>query len=202
MFSVSLGADNASPSGYQRSKAAGETRVLAAQGEDLAVSVFRPSVIFGPGDSFLNLFAGLLKLAPVLPLANARARFQPVFVGDVATAFADAIDNPACFGQAFDLCGPRIYSLSELVELTAHQLDIKATVVPLGVTSSYWFARLMELKPGRKLMTRDNHYAMLQDNVCGPLCPTCATPLETVIGYLGGADPRSRYGSHRSQAGR
>lgn len=197
-----LGADNASPSAYQRSKAAGEARVLAAQGPELNVSVFRPSVIFGSGDSFLNLFASLLKIAPVLPLANAKARFQPVFVGDVAQAFANAIDDQASYGQASDLCGPKVYSLRELVELTARQLDLPARILPLGETSSYWFARLMELKPGRKLMTRDNHYSMLQDNVCDPHCRCQATSLESVIGYLGGTGPRSRYDAHRSQAGR
>ena len=197
-----LGADNASRSVYQRSKAAGETRVLAAQGMDLDVTVFRPSVIYGPGDSFLTLFAELLKMAPVVPLAGAAARFQPVFVGDVARAFADALDNPASFGQRIDLCGPKVYSLRELIELTAQTLGLERRILPLGESASYLFARLMELKPGRKLMTRDNHYAMLTDNVCPPGCEPQPTALESAIGYLREAGVRRRYMRHRSQAGR
>jgi NADH dehydrogenase len=86
-----LGAEVNSRSAYQRSKGAGEALVLQAA-DQLAVTVFRPSVIFGPGDSFLTMFADVLKIAPVMPLAGGNARFQPVFVGDVARAFADALD--------------------------------------------------------------------------------------------------------------
>jgi NADH dehydrogenase len=199
MSALSASAD--SRSRYQRSKHAGEVAVLGTK--NLRATVFRPSVIFGPGDSFLTLFAGLLKLAPVLPLAGASARFQPVYVGDVARAFADALDDRASYGRALDLCGPRVYTLAELVELTAASLGLKRCVLPLGATASYWFARLMELKPGSKLMTRDNHYAMLSDNVCGA-DQNCAgaTPLESVIGYLREADARRSYMRFRAHAGR
>ncbi len=197
-----LGADANSRSAYQRSKAAGEALVMQAE---LAVTVFRPSVIFGPGDSFLSLFADLLKLAPVLPLADAQARFQPVFVGDVARAFADALMQPETHGQRYNLCGPQIYSLAELVRLSAASLGLCRAVLPLGETASYWFARLMELKPGKKLMTRDNHYAMLTDNVCPDGFPARfgqPTPLASVIGYLKEADPRRSYMAYRAHAGR
>jgi NADH dehydrogenase len=199
-----LGAAANSRSAYQRSKAAGEALVLQAAGE-LAVTVFRPSVIFGPGDSFLSLFADLLKLAPVLPLAGGNARFQPVFVGDVARAFADALDQPETHAQAYNLCGPKVYSLAELVRLTASSLDMCRVIVPLGVSPSYVFAMLMELKPGQKIMTRDNHYAMLTDNVCPDGFPPLfgkATALESVIGYLKEADPRRGYTAYRAHAGR
>lgn len=198
-----LGANTESRSAYQRSKAAGEALVM--QADDLAVTVFRPSVIFGPGDSFLTMFADLLKLAPVVPLAGGNARFQPVFVGDVARAFADALDLPESHGQRYNLCGPRVYSLAELVQLTAKTLDLCRVVVPLGQTPSYWFAMLMELKPGAKIMTRDNHYAMLTDNVCPAGFPALfgkATALESVIGYLKETDPRRNYTGYRSHAGR
>jgi NADH dehydrogenase len=200
-----LGAEPASRSAYQRSKAEGEALVLKATGPQLQVTVFRPSVIFGPGDSFLTMFARLLKLAPLVPLAGAAARFQPVFVGDVARAFADALDNPATFGQRYNLCGPRVYTLAELVKLTADTLDMTRLVLPLGNAASYLFARLMEFKPGNKLMTRDNHYAMLTDNVCPEGFPALfgkPTALESVIGYLREADPRRAYHGHRSRAGR
>lgn len=198
-----LGADSNSRSAYQRSKAEGEALVLKAA--DLDVTVFRPSVIFGPGDSFLTMFAQLLKLAPVVPLAGASARFQPVFVGDVARAFADALDKPESFRLAYNLCGPKVYTLAELVRLTARALGMTRFVLPLGNTASYWFARMMELKPGAKIMTRDNHYAMLTDNVCPAGFPALfgqPTALESVIGYLREAHPRRHYHGFRSQAGR
>ncbi len=198
-----LGADPASRSAYQRSKAEGEALVLKAA--DLDVTVFRPSVIFGPGDSFLSLFGDLMQLAPVIPLAGASARFQPVFVADVARAFADALDRPETIGQAYDLCGPEVYTLAQLVKLTAGALGLRRVVVPLGAGPSYAFARLMELKPGQKVMTRDNWYAMQADNVCPADCPAPfgpPTPLESVIGYLREAHPRRHYHGFRARAGR
>lgn len=199
-----LGADGGSRSVYQQSKAGGEKRVLMAK--DLDVTVFRPSVIFGPGDNFLNLFADLLELAPVVPLADGHARFQPVHVADVARAFALAVDDPATFGQAYNLCGPKAYTLAELVRIVADTLGLKRAVVPLNPSLSYLFARLMELKPGRKLMTRDDHYAMLVDNVCPEGFPGLfGTPaaLEGRLDYLVGRDGiRGRYDLFRSRAGR
>lgn len=199
-----LGADIASRSFYQHSKGEGEKLVLEpGRSHDLDVTVFRPSVIFGPGDSFLNLFAGLLKLAPVLPLANAGARFQPVHVADVARAYVEAIDDPDTYGQAYNLCGPKAYTLEELVRLVADALGLKRTILPLGAGLSWWFARLMELKPGRKLMTRDNHYAMQVDNVCPDGYPArfgVPQPLEASLDYLYGA--RGRYDGYREAARR
>lgn len=200
-----LGADARSPSAYQRSKAEGEAQVLAADGDGLAVTVFRPSVVFGPGDSFLTLFAELLRLAPVVPLADAAARFQPVYVGDVARAFADALDTQETFGRAYNLCGPQVYTLADLVRLTANTLGLRRLVIPLGRSASYAFARLMEWKPGNKIMTRDNHYAMLTDNVCPEGFPALFGPptrLESVIGYLREAHPRRDYSAFRCRAGR
>ena len=197
-----LGAEATSKSAYQRTKAAGEALVMQSE---LDVTVFRPSVIFGPGDSFLTLFADLLKLAPAVPLAGGNARFQPVFVGDVVRAFADALKLPESIGQRYNLCGPTVYTLAELVRLTAASLDMQRLILPLGPTRSYWFARLMELKPGAKIMTRDNYYAMLTDNVCPDGFPALfgqATALESVIGYLKETNPRSSYTSYRATAGR
>jgi uncharacterized protein YbjT (DUF2867 family) len=201
-----LGADPGSLSVYQRTKARGEAAVLEAGCEGgLAVTVFRPSVIFGPGDSFLSLFAGLMRLAPILPLAGAAARFQPVYVGDVARAFARSVDMPETHGQVYNLCGPGVYTLMELVRLAGQAAGVVRPILPLGWRASYLFARLMELKPGRKLMTRDNYYAMRTDNVCQDGFPAVfGTPasLEAVIGYLREEDPRRDYGRFRSRAGR
>ncbi len=196
-----LGADAASKSRYQQSKAAGEALARQLPG----TTVFRPSVIFGPGDSFLSMFADLLALAPVVPLAGAAARFQPVFVGDVAGAFAAALERGETRGQAYDLCGPKVYTLADLVRLTAATLGLCRSVLPLNDSASYWFARLMELKPGEKIMTRDNFYAMQKDNVCPADCTPAfgiPTPLESVIGYLKEAGPRRDYTHFRAGAGR
>lgn len=198
-----LGAAADSRSHYQQSKARGEAAVLAAA--DLRVTVFRPSVIFGPGDGFLNLFASLLPLAPVLPLADAGARFQPVFVGDVARAFVQSLDDPETYGQAYNLCGPKVYTLKELVELTARTLGLKRRVMPLGKTASLVMAAALEHMPGPTLMSRDNHYAALTDNVYPQGFPARfgrPAALEAEIGYLADRDSRSILATYRTLARR
>lgn len=201
-----LGADTTSKSFYQHSKGEGEKLVLEpTRRHELDVTLFRPSVIFGLGDSFLGLFAKLLAMAPVVPLAGASARFQPVFVGDVVRAFADSLFDPETYGQAYNLCGPKVYTLQELVEMTAATLGLKRRVIPLCPNLSYWMARIMELKPGVKIMTRDNYYAMQVDNVCPDGFPERfgkPVALETVIGYLREDDPRRAYMQFRTEAHR
>src|SRR5205807_8052705 len=108
-----LGASPKAPSEYLRSKAIGEQAVLAA--DDLAVTAFRPSIVFGPDDSFINMFAALSRLLPALLVACPRARFQPVYVCDVARAMVSAIDEPHSHGTAYALCGPRASPLPGLV---------------------------------------------------------------------------------------
>ena len=103
------------PSHYLKTKGRAERLLSAEAGDPLAFTVFQPSVIFGADDSLLNRFAALLRVAPVLPLAGAGARFAPVFVDDVAEAFARTLANPATWGRTYELCGPEIYSLEELV---------------------------------------------------------------------------------------
>jgi uncharacterized protein YbjT (DUF2867 family) len=199
-----LGAEPNSRSLYQRTKAEGEALVMGAA--DLAATAFRPSVIFGPGDSFLSLFAGLLQFAPMVPLAGGHARFQPVYVLDVARAFAECLDDPDTAGEVYSLCGPRVYSLAQLMSRVAAVFGRTPLIVPLGDTASYALARLMELKPGRKLMTRDNYYAMQVDNVCAEGFPARfgqATELDAVIGYLQEATgPRCNYDRFRRHAQR
>ncbi len=189
-----LGADAAGPSEYQRSKAAGEAAIRAA-GPGLAWTILRPSVIFGPGDSFLNLFAGLVKRFPLLPLGGATARFQPVFVGDVADVVAASLVRPDAVGQTFELAGPRVYTLRELVEYVGRVSGHPCPVIPLPESLAMFQATLLECLPG-PLMSRDNVRSMRADNVAAGVAQPWGrvpTPLEAVApAYLGTANKRAR----------
>ena len=162
-----LGAAPGAPSEYLRSKARGEEVVLGAAGLD--VTVFRPSVVFGPEDRFLNTFASLARYLPVLALACPHARFQPVYVGDVARAMAQALEEPEARGKRYELCGPREYTLKALVEYACAATGRHRLVLGLPPSLSYLQARLLEWSPG-PLMTRDNYYSMQVPNVCAQDC--------------------------------
>ena len=198
-----LNARSDAPSEYLRSKGEGEAWVLAQQYE-LDVTVFRPSVVFGPDDRFLNLFAGLARLMPVIFLGCAEARFQPVFVGDVARAFAASLWDRASYGQAFDLCGPRVYTLRELVAYAARESGHPRLIIGLRPGMAVAQAWLLELLPG-KLMSRDNVYSMRVDSVSDDELPfgLDPTPLAVIAPqYLRGDFPRARYPLFRDKAGR
>lgn len=161
-----LGVAPDAPSFYLRSKARGEQAVHAAEGPDLHVTSFRPSVIFGPGDSFTNRFAGLLRQVPfVFPLACARSRLQPVYVEDVVSAFAGALDRHASFGQRYELCGPQAYTLEEIVAFLARVLGLRRRIVPLGDGLSRLQAALLQFAPG-KPFTPDNYRSLQVDSTC------------------------------------
>jgi len=194
------------PSAYLRSKAQGEQLVRDAQDERLQTTVLQPSVIFGREDRFLNLFAHLARILPVIALASPRARFQPVHVGDVARATVAALDDPRTFGQTYQLCGPRVYTLRELVEYVVRTLGLRRPVIGLNRSLSMLQAGLLEHLPG-KLMTRDNVLSMQVDNVCDCDFPAVfgfsPTPMEAVVPmYIVGGTPRSRYRWFRFRARR
>jgi NADH dehydrogenase len=180
-------------SAYLRSKGQGEDLAHAAgEGTDVAVTSFRPSVVFGRGDSFFNRFAQLIKLAPgILPLACPDARFAPVWVGDVAEAMARSIDDPRTAGRRYDLCGPRVFTLAELVEYTAEQTGRRLLLAHLNDKASRLQARLFELLPG-KPFTQDNYRSMQTPSICtghnGLLeLGIHPTDIDTVVpGYLAG----------------
>lgn len=192
------------PSGYLRSKAAGEAVVLGAHGID--ATVFRPSVIFGAGDGFLNLFAGLLRIAPFLPLACPAARFQPVWVEDVAACMAISLTRPESLGQTYDLCGPRQYSLRQLVEYVGRVTGRQRPVIGLSDALSYLQAWVMEFVPGVP-MSRDSYFSMQTPSLCEATCSlpfaVSPTPLEAVArSYLTDGRPRARNDEFRAKARR
>ncbi|MFN5156650.1 MAG: complex I NDUFA9 subunit family protein [Betaproteobacteria bacterium] len=199
-----LGVAADAPSRYLRSKAAGEA---VFTGSGLAVTVLRPSVIFGAHDRFLNTFAQLQRLAPFMPLAFGGARFQPVWVGDVAAAIAAALDRPATAGQVFECAGPREATLSELVRLAGLWAGVPRPQLPLPGWAGSLQALLMELMPGEPLMSRDNVASMSVPNVASGTLPGLAalgitpTPLEAVApGYLAerfGPMPQDRFRARR-----
>jgi uncharacterized protein YbjT (DUF2867 family) len=192
-------------SSYLRSKGEAEDLVHAAP--DLAVTSFRPSVVFGPGDSLFNRFAALLELTPgIMPLACSGARFAPVYVGDVVEAMLRSLADTATFGQRYDLCGPEVYTLKELVSYTAEVLGLGRRIIGLGDTLSRLQARALGLVPG-KPFTYDNYLSMQQDSVCSGEFPQMfgITPrgIRTVVpSYLAERHMRGRYHEYREQAGR
>jgi len=162
----SVGADaKAAPSKYLRTKGEAEARVRASAAP-LGWTIFRPSVIFGDGDSLTNRFARLLRLSGgFLPLARARARFAPVSVEDVAEAFRRAAYNRATIGQTYELCGPQVLTLEEVVRITAEVAGLRCSIVRLPDFVSFVQATVMNLLPG-KPFSLDNYRSLKIDAVC------------------------------------
>jgi NADH dehydrogenase len=160
-----LNADAALPRGeYLRTK--GEAEALVQTDVRIDATVFRPSVVFGPDDSFFNRFALLLRLTPgVFPLACAGTRFAPVYVADVAEAFRIAMENDACIGKRYDLCGPGVYTLGDLVRFTARQIGVRRLVVGLPDFAARLQALVLGMMPG-KPFSMDNYYSLQYDSVC------------------------------------
>ena len=181
-----LGANAQGPSGYLRSKAAGEQaiREVFESWPEGAYTLFRASVVFGPDDQFLNMFARLARLFPVLPMAGASARMQPVFVGDVAAAITNALENPRTFGKTYDLAGSRVYTLGELVKLAAGWAGAPRPVLEMPQVIGRMQAMFFECMPGVPLMSRDNLDSLSVDNVSEGAMDAelgvVATPLESV----------------------
>ena len=159
-----IGADAASPSLYARSKAAGEAAVQAAFPQ---ATILRPSVVFGPEDAFFNRFATLAQLLPVMPVFSGGTKFQPVYVGDVADAVMAALSRPDAAGKVFELGGPKVWTMRELLAwILAQTRRNRALVnVPAGIARLQ--ARVMECVPGKPL-TRDQLLLLARDNVVAP----------------------------------
>ena len=163
MSSLKASADEG-PSHYLRSK--GEAELIVRRTQDLRVTVFQPSVIFGPDDSFVNRFAGLLRLPmPVFPLPRANSRFQPVYIGDVVAAFAGAVDDPETHGKVYQLCGPDVYSLRELIVLIATSMGLKRKILPVPDGLARMQAWFMDFVPGKPFST-DNFLSLTVNSIC------------------------------------
>jgi NADH dehydrogenase len=160
-----LGADPGSPALYARSKAAGEAAVKAAFPD---ATIMRPSVVFGPEDSFFNRFAAIARIAPALPLiGGGRTRFQPVYVDDVAGAIVSALDHPEAPGKTYELGGPRVYAFKQLMELMLAEIGRKRLLVPLPFWAALLKASVLQLLPVPPL-TRDQVRLLMRDNVVQP----------------------------------
>ena len=201
-----LNAAPGAPSHYLQTK--GEAEALVAASNDLAWTIIRPSVIFGPGDGLFVRFHDLLSLAPMLPLACAAARFQPVYVGDVADAFVTALNDKTTVGQRYDLGGPRVMTLAEIVRYGLATSGRCRLILPLGAGLSRVLAEVMEHLPG-KPFSRDNLRSANLDSVLPSghdglaALGIAKTPVEAIVpGYLGHAGSLARYDRLRRHAGR
>ena len=199
-----LGASGDAPSVYQRTKARGEALVSAS---GLDVTIFAPSVIFGRGDSFLNKFAQIVSLLPpFVPMAlpGASAKFQPVAVDDVARAFVAAIDNESTYGQRYELVGPKVYTLKELVGYVMLLAHDKHLIISLPGFATSMLASVLQFVPTQPL-TPDNVKSMSVDNVSAAPFPAfagTATALEDVAPtYLGRAAIVDEFALARERAG-
>jgi uncharacterized protein YbjT (DUF2867 family) len=184
-----LGVGPGAPSNYLRSKTAGEAVLQEAK---LDLTVLRPSVIFGVDDHFLNLFAQLQAVAPVFPLAGSDARFQPVWVQDVAQGIVAALMQPQSIGQVIECAGPDVLTLSELVRLSGRWAGVERAQIPLPAAVGRLQAAMMEWLPGEPLMSRDNVDSMRVPNVASGKLPglqslgiTPAAVAAVAPGYLG-----------------
>ncbi|HEY2000042.1 complex I NDUFA9 subunit family protein [Paraburkholderia sp.] len=199
-----IGADSNGPSMYLRSKGDGEKAVHASR---LATTIFRPSVVFGPEDKFLNQFAFLQRIFPVIPLAMPDAQFQPVFVGDVAQAIVNVLDLDAASGRTYELGGPTVYTLEQLVKYCGDPIGRQARIIRLPEALARLQALTFEMAPGEPVISRDNLDSMKVPSIMSaPLAPELGlepASIETIAPvYLTGASMRSRFNTFRASAGR
>lgn len=194
-----LGVSANAPSAYLRSKAAGE-----AVWQDWAkttggqLTILRPSVIFGAEDRFTNLFVKLQRLFPMLPLAGTGARFQPVWVGDVAQAVVNSLQAGQAAGALIECAGPEVMTLQQIVQRVGAMAGCRRPVLPLPEAAGLLQAALMGLLPGEPMMSRDNVLSMRVPNVASGALPGLASlgirpaALDTLAGHFQPVDPRQR----------
>lgn len=201
-----LGADAGGPSHNLRTKGEAESLIQVHNNRRLKATIFQPSAIFGPHDTLFNRFAGLLKIMPVFPLACPNSKLQPVYVGDVVEAFWRSLNDRETFGQRYQLCGPDVMTMREIVDYTLKLMNKRRLVIGLPDLFSRMQANVMEFVPG-KPFSRDNYNSLQQDNVCRDsglkklgIEPTGVDAV--VPRYLAHKDLRGRYPDMRKQAKR
>jgi NADH dehydrogenase len=183
-----LQADEKAPSAYLRTKARAE-KLVHASADKVNVTSFRPAVIFGPRDSFLNRFSALLDQVPLLfPLACGDSLMQPIYVEDVARCFVQSMNDFRTFGQRYELCGPHTYSLKEIVEYVARLKCKHTRIVTLGSFASRLQAQILQMMPGTPFSV-DNYRSLQVDSVCRQGFPNIfgiqPTPMEDIApGYI------------------
>jgi NADH dehydrogenase len=170
-----LGADENSPAGYARAKAAGEKAVLAAIPSAI---IMRPSVMFGPEDQFSNRFAALARMSPALPLIGGATRMQPVYVGDVATAVADAVDGKAKSGATYELGGPEVLTMREIIEIILAITGRDRMLVPLPFGLAKLKSMFLQFAPGALKLTPDQVELLRADNVVSDTAKAAGLTLE------------------------
>ncbi|CAN7643562.1 complex I NDUFA9 subunit family protein [Bradyrhizobium sp. LjRoot220] len=171
-----IGADENSPSGYGRSKAAGEKAVLAALP---AATILRPSLMFGPDDQFTNRFAALARILPALPLIGGGAtRMQPAYVGDVATAVAEVVDGNAKPGAIYELGGPEVLTMREIMEVILKITERRRMLISLPFGLAKFKAQFLQFAPGALKLTPDQVEMLRTDNVVSDEAKAAGLTLE------------------------
>lgn len=201
-----LGADAGGPSHNLRTKGEAEGLIQVHNNRRLKATIFQPSAIFGPHDTLFNRFAGLLRIMPVFPLACPDSRLQPVYVGDVVEAFWRALNDRAAFGQRYQLCGPEVMTMREIVDYTLKVMGKHRLVIGLPDFLARLQANVMEFVPG-KPFSRDNYNSLQIDNLCKDSglkkLGIDPTGVEAVVPrFLAQKDLRGRYPDMRKQAKR
>lgn len=196
-----LGANQASGSSlYLRSKGEGENLIHTFGQKDLQVTSFQPSVIFGADDSFINRFAGILKLCKgFFPLACPNSRFSPVYVGDVVSFMADSIEQPHSHGQRYPLCGPETYTLKQILQLINQAQESSCHILGLPDSLSRLQAIILQMLPG-KLFTLDNYRSLQTPSTCDGHGTSCHTSLSHFIrGLSTQYNKKTDYDRYRQQ---
>jgi len=171
-----IGADGNATSAYARAKAAGEKAIFAAMP---SATVLRPSVMFGPEDQFSNRFAALARMSPVLPLVGGGAtKLQPAYVGDVATAVADAVDGKTKTGAVYELGGPEVLSMREIMQIVLRVTERERMLVPLPFGLARFEAMVLQFAPGALKLTPDQVELLKTDNVVSDAARTAGLTLE------------------------
>jgi uncharacterized protein YbjT (DUF2867 family) len=171
-----IGADTNSPSRYARAKAAGEAAVRSAIP---SATIMRPSVVFGPEDQFTNRFAALARMSPVLPLiGGGLTKLQPVYVGDVATAVADAVDGKTQPGATYELGGPEVLTMREIMEVILATIERRRMLVSLPFGLAKFKALFLQFAPGPLKLTSDQVTLLQSDNVVSDTARAAGLTLE------------------------